>query len=374
MNRRDVLMTGLTLCMASLGPAKTQGRKRAIVDAIGLHTVLDRPTERVVIASHFSYEDFTAIAGVDGWSKVVGFAREPWEGWRAGTYAEYAKVIPNLATLPDVGTLGHTFDAAKVISLKPDVVLLEAFSDILIGEQVRKLRAADIPVVFFDFQSETPAKYAASVAAIGLALGAEARAGELIRLYESLHSDVMQRVPATDPFTKSVYAEVAETAPDVVGWTDANRLWGGMALNLHALNIANGKVPDYGGQLAHAELVAADPDLIFFAGGMHPSYSNGVRTGYGVSAATTLAGLAAYAGRPGYDQLKAVRAGAVHAVDHSLVWSLRDVFGLQYMAKQLYPAQFADIDPVKGLADFHARFLPVPFSGTWFQRLGDNDK
>jgi iron complex transport system substrate-binding protein len=370
MNRRDVLTTALTMTIASVTSAMAKGGPRLLVDAIGMHTALARPAERIVIASHYSYEDFTAVAGVEGWSKVVGLAREPWEDWRAGTYAAYAKAIPNLAALPDVGTLGHGFDAAKVIALKPDVVLVEAFPDILIGDQLRILRAADIPVVFLDFQNEVPEKYAASIAAIGLVIGTEARAGELIRLYESLYSDVMKRVPVLDPFTKSVYAEVAETAPDVVGWTDSNRLWGGMALKLNALNIANGKVPDYGGQLAHAELLAADPDLIFFAGGLHPPYSKGVRTGYGVEAATTRAGLAAYATRPDYDRLKAVRAGAVHAIDHSLVWSLRDVYGLQYMAKQLYPAEFADIDPVKGLADFHARFLPVPFSGTWFLRLG----
>jgi iron complex transport system substrate-binding protein len=362
-------MAGLTMTMASVRPANAQGRSRTIIDATGLHTALAQPAQRIVIASHYSYEDFTAIAGVDGWSKVVGLAREPWEDWRAGTYAEYAKVIPNLVALPDVGTLGNGFDAATVIALKPDVVLLDAFPDILIGDQVRALRSAGIPVVFLDFQSETPAKYAASVAAIGLSMGDEARAGELNKLYDTLYSDVMRRVPSLAPFTKSIYAEVAETDPDVVGWTDANRLWGGMAVKLSAQNIANGKVPDYGGALPQADILAADPDLIFFAGGLHPPHSKGVFTGYGVDVTTTRAGLTAYAARPGYYGLKAVRAGAVHAVDHSLVWSLRDVYGMQYMAKQLYPTEFADIDPVKGLEEFHRRFLPVPFSGTWFAKL-----
>jgi iron complex transport system substrate-binding protein len=369
MNRRDALAAGITMSMASIAPAPGQGRTRTVVDAIGLHVPVKHPVERIVIASHYAYEDFTAIAGVEGWSKVVGFAREPWDDWRAATYAEYANVIPNLADVPDVGTLGLTFDAEKVIALKPDVVLLEAFSDTLIGEQLRALRAAGIPVVHFDFQSETLFRHTRSTAAIGLAVGAEARASELIRLYEQLYRDVMQRIPTTEPFTRSIYAEVAEIDPDSIGWTESERLWGGMAIKLNALNIAQGKVPDYGGQLAVEALLAADPDLIFFAGGLLSSYSNGVRTGYGVDASTTRAGLAAYAARPGYAQLKAVKTGEVHAVDHSLVGSLRDVYGMQYMAKQLYPEQFTDIDPVKGLAEFHARFLPVPFSGTWFARL-----
>jgi iron complex transport system substrate-binding protein len=75
-----------------------------------------------------------------------------------------------------------------------------------------------------------------------------------------------------------------------------------------------------------------------------------VRTGYEVEVAVTRSTLAAYAARPGYEALKAVKA--------------RNVCAMQYMAKQPYPEQFMDIDPVKGLADFNARFLPVPFSGT----------
>ncbi len=59
----------------------------------------------------------------------------------------------------------------------------------------------------------------------------------------------------------------------------------------------------------------------------------------------------------------------VHAIEHGLAWSLRDVYAMQHVGKQLYPEQFADIDPAKGLADFHERFLPVPFGGTWFASL-----
>jgi iron complex transport system substrate-binding protein len=94
-----------------------------------------------------------------------------------------------------------------------------------------------------------------------------------------------------------------------------------------------------------------------------------VRTGYEVEVAVTRSTLAAYAARPGYEALKAVKARNVCAIEHNLAWSLRDVYAMQYMAKQPYPEQFMDIDPVKGLADFNARFLPVPFSGTWFARL-----
>jgi iron complex transport system substrate-binding protein len=370
LTRRDVVLSGLTLASTVLAPAIARSQTRTIIDAIALHIEIKHPVERVVFASHFAHEDFTAIAGPEGWSKVVGFCREPWEDWRAGTYAEYAKVIPNLAAVADVGALHGDFDAQKVIALKPDVFLWDIGTAGISDDQLRELHAANILIVRFGFRDKSPFHRERSIVAVARSMGAERRAGPLITLGETHYDAVMKRLPWANAFTQSVYAEVAEAGPDIVGFTDGGHLWGGMAVNLGALNIADGKVPDYGGPLAHADLLAADPDLILFAGGLHPPSSKGVRMGYGIEVATVRAGLASYAARPGYDQLKAVRAGTVHAVDHSLVWSLRDVYGMQYMAKQLYPTEFEDIDPARGLADFHARFLPVPFSGTWFQRLG----
>jgi iron complex transport system substrate-binding protein len=364
--RRNIIQSGAAIAASTSFPAFASDYPRTIIDATGLHTVLEKPVERVVIATHYSYEDFTAIAGIDGWKKVVGFAREPWEDWRADDYAEYSKVIPNLASIPDVGALSVDFDANKVIALKPDIVLLDAFSDVLIGDQTRAIRAANIPIVFFDFQSENLDRYSASTIAIGRTMGADQRVKELTTLYEKLYVDVMNRVSATEPYTRSVYAELAEEAPEIVGWTDSDRLWAGMAIRLGAKNIAQGLVPDYGGQLPTEALLKADPDMIFFAGASWPSYRTGVRLGYKVDDQTTQKTLSAYMARPGYEKLKAVKAGKIYALAHNLSWSLRDVYAMQFMAKQLYPEQFADIDPVAGLKDFHDRFLLVPFSGTWF--------
>jgi iron complex transport system substrate-binding protein len=369
MNRRQVMLSGAAVAAMAAAPAAAQDQPRLIIDAIGLHVHLPRPAERVVIASHYSYEDFTAIAGVEGWSRVVGIAREPWDHWRAADYAQYAKVIPILASVPDVGILGNRVDVDKVIALKPDVVLMEAFGDRHVGIDVGALRAADIPVVRLNFQTQRLSDYIASTVAIGLVMGTEKRAGALIDLYERLYLDVMSRAVQSDLFTKSAYIELAESGPETIGFTDSQRLWGLTAIELGVNNIADGKVPDHGGQLPTEALLAADPDFIFFAGASWPDHSKGLRLGYGVDAATTRAGLLSYAARPGYDRLKAVKAGAVHAIPHNLAWSLRDVYAMQYMAKQMHPDLFADIDPVKGLADFHARFLPVPFSGTWFASL-----
>lgn len=340
-----------------------------ILDVRGRPVSLTRLAERVVFVSHYANQDFTAIAGVEGWSKVVGFAREPWEDWKSSIFAEYAKVIPALASLADVGTLDLGFDTEKIIALKPDVVLLDDYSDILIGEQTKALQRAGIPVFYFDFNAETLEKHLTSLRVIGHVMGVEERAATIASRYERQYSDIMARVAQATGPRKSVYAELAQGGPAEAGWTESNRLWGAMAQRLGAINIANGLVPDYGGPLPSEQLMRADPDLIIFAGSSWLPYCGGVRTGYGADLATTQRTLAAYAARPGYDRLKAVNARDVHAIEHNLCWSICDIAAMQYLGKQLHPQLFADLDPLATLAEFHAKYLPVPFSGTWFARL-----
>jgi iron complex transport system substrate-binding protein len=199
-DRRQVVASGMTMASSVTAaltlPSIARGQDRLVIDAIGLHSHLKLPAERVVIASHYNYEDFTAIAGTDGWTKVVGMVREPWEDWRAADYTKYAKVIPGLAYIADIGGMSE-FDADKVITLTPDVVICDASPDSLIGDQLRKLRRAEIPLVFLDFRSQTPQTHIASTHAIGRVMGTEARADEIAKLYEAAWQDVMVRASAS---------------------------------------------------------------------------------------------------------------------------------------------------------------------------------
>ena len=61
------------------------------------------------------------------------------------------------------------------------------------------------------------------------------------------------------------------------------------------------------------------------------------------------------------------RAVAGAAIDWRHPWIAAG--GARYLAKQLHPAEFADIDPVAELRRFHEQFLPVAFEGTWMTRL-----
>jgi hypothetical protein len=79
--------------------------------------------------------------------------------------------------------------------------------------------------------------------------------------------------------------------------------------------------------------------------------------------------LAPYAQRPGWADLKAIKNGELHALEHGLARTLFDFTAMQYIAKRLYPEAFRDVDPVRSLKQYHEKYLPVAFSGTWMVPL-----
>ena len=60
---------------------------------------------------------------------------------------------------------------------------------------------------------------------------------------------------------------------------------------------------------------------------------------------------------------------AKKVVPHVLTRKYGTGMAMQFIAKQLYPAAFADVDPEASLRAFHEKYLPVPFGGTWMATL-----
>ncbi len=73
--------------------------------------------------------------------------------------------------------------------------------------------------------------------------------------------------------------------------------------------------------------------------------------------------------RPGVAELSAVRSGHVHGLFHNLVNLPLNVLVAEALAKWIHPDLFADIDPQATLTEINARFLAVPFTGTYWVTL-----
>jgi ABC-type Fe3+-hydroxamate transport system substrate-binding protein len=215
-----------------------------------------------------------------------------------------------------------------------------------------------------DYNAEIPERHVASTIAMGIATGNEARAHTLATLYTDKLADIARRVAGTT--TKpSAYVELGQGGPGSIGNTYWKAMWGRLFDMAGVANIAANHIAGAWGPLNPEYVLTADPDAIFIAGSSWANKPAAVLTGFDADLATTQARLAAYATRQGWAQLKAVRSGQLFAIEHGLSRALFDYTATYYIAKQLFPAAFADIDPVGELRDFHQRFLPVTFEGCW---------
>lgn len=325
-------------------------------------TVPDVP-ERVVLG--FYYEDYLAITGPDALDKVVALSLSTWKDWRPNQFALYEKALPKLSSIPDVGnTEDNTFSIEKVVAAKPDLLILAAWSYDALGEGVKQIEAAGIPIVVLDYNAQTVDKHVASTLALGKLMGTQDRAEQLAKDYEAAMADIDARIKAAGPTDKKVYVELAQKGAAEIGNSYGDTMWGALVDKLGGKNIAKGQVGNWG-PLSPEYVLAEKPDLIFLAGSEWLSRPQSVQVGFGADPALTRERMKPYVERAGWSELPAVKNGQVHAIYHGGARTLSDFVYAQYIAKQLHPDAFKDVDPAKNIADYYAKWLPIKAEGVF---------
>ena len=358
----------LALPNISRAQGSAQSGATTVKDALNRTVTLKAPAERIILG--FNYEEFTAVAGAAGWDRVAGFGRSMWTDWRPAVFKRYAAAIPRLAALPEVGnTEDSTFSMEKVLSLRPDLVILPAWAFKALGPQTEQLASLGVPVLVIDYNSEIPERHVASTVAMAQATGNEERGRAVAALYMDKLADIARRVAGVAVRPRA-YVELGMGGADVVGNTYSPvNMWGRLLDRAGAQNIAAGHIAGDFAPLSPEYVLAADPEAVFITGSSWVGHPQAVQTGFDADMATTRASLAPYARRQGWPGLAAVRDGQVYALEHGLSRALFDYCPTYFIAKALHPAAFADIDPVDELRRYHEQYLPVPFKGTWMTRL-----
>ena len=361
---RMVILFVSALCVTSAWSATVE-----VTDALGRKVKITTPVHRVVL--NFNFEEFTAVTGKEGWTKVVGISRAPWEGWRPAIFSRYAAVLPNLQAMPDIGNSDDgTFSAEKVIALKPDVLFVAEWTYKSLQTARDQIEAAGIPIVVIDYNAQMLERHISSTLAIGKVMGTEQRSQELASLYEREYKSVLARIAkAGGASNKKVYVELGQAGPETIGNSYSGTMWGKLFTTLGAVNIADGKLTGPWGPLNAEAVIAENPDLIFIAGSSWVNKPKAVKTGYDATPEITRKSLDTYAQRAGWSGMKAIKKGEMHAIEHGLCRTLFDFVAMQYIAKRLYPDAFKDVDPDASFRAYHAKYLPVAYSGTWMLPL-----
>ncbi len=360
---RKVLFVVL-LAVLFLGCAQKVEEKAAsgqtITDLMGREVHVKVPVDRVVIT--FNVEEFVAVGGEDALKKIVGWSQYYWKGRRPTVWEVYSQKYPWIENIPDVGyPWKGTFSAEKVIELKPDVVIMSKEQYKYVKEDIKKLEKAGIPVVFIDYYEPfNITTHTKSTLILGKLLGKEERAKELIDYYTKQVKDVLERL-------KNV-----EGKPKVLllgkGWVTygKNHYRGKMIEFAGGKNIA-ADVIEQSGEIDPEYVLKANPDVIIFIG----KKGWNVDLGYNVDADVSRKMLEGCINRPGWENLNAIKNKRVYAIHIYFVHGhIYDFVALQYFAKWFYPQEFRDVNPEESWKEFHEKFLPIDYSGTWAVGLG----
>lgn len=339
------------------------------IDVKGRTVTIPKVPERVVLG--FYYEDYLAIAGADALNKVVGLSLSTWKDWRPNQFKAYETALPKLSSIPDIGnTEDGTFSIEKVIAAKPDLLILAAWSYDTLGEGIKQIEAAGIPIVTLDYNSQTVDKHVASTLALGKLMGTEDRAEQLANTYKTAMNDIHGRISKQPKSEKKVYIELAQNGPETVGNSYGDSMWGALVTELGGKNIAKGQIGNWG-PLSPEYVIAQQPDLIFLAGSEWINKPQSVTVGFGAQPQILHERMAAYLKRAGWSDLPAITNHNVHAIYHGGARTLSDFVYAQYIAKQLYPDAFKDIDPAQNLRDYYDKWLPIKADGVFVSGFQD---
>lgn len=368
MSRRNLAAACLAATLVL--PALAEAAPIRVTDLLGRTVELPEPARRAVVG--FYFEELTAAAGAEVWERVVGISRLHWEGWRGASWQRYTAAIPRIAGLADVGsTESNTFSVEKVLALQPDLLILPIWAFEPLGAALAPVEAAKIPILVVDYNAQKLDNHLRSTVLLGTVFGREERASALAAEYRATYEDAIARAARQSGAKPKVYVELGQAGPATIGNSYKGTMWGAILDQLGAENLANGRLASPWGPLNPEAVLAADPDVVFFAGSSWANRPEAVRTGFGADPETTRASLRRYVeGRPAWQAIGAFRTGRVHAIEHGLCRSLADMAAIQYLGKALWPEAFADVDPRATLARYYEKWLPVRFEGTWFLDLG----
>lgn len=367
--RRTAAAALLALLAGISSSSIVHAEPRVITDVIGREVRLDLPAQRVVLG--FYFEDYMAAGGEKAYDKVVGLSREAWVGKVPANWAMHVAHRPSLAQIADVGEVdAQTFSVEKVLTLRPDVVILADWQYKALALDAKRIEDAGIPIVVVDYNAQTVERHVASTRILGAIAGEQARSNEIAEFYQNALKDVADRIAKSGQPKPKVYMEFGNKGPAEHSFTYGKNMWGAMATAAGGDNIAAPFV-EWWGMINPEQVLVAKPDAIFISGREDNKNPTALPMGQGVRRDEARAKLKAFESRAGWASLPAIRNGKLFGVYQGASRTLSDFAMVQFIAKQLYPAAFTDVDPVANYLAFYDKYLPVKPQGTFAIGVSD---
>ena len=351
-------LLAVAACIASAyaDANETNDTPITIIDSANNTVTLPRAPERIVTVGQQN-ELFALGLG----DKIIGWT--PF--YRYGYYTDMQDKFDeetdiDLDAIPNIGDpWKKTMNVELIANLSPDIFF--TFDKGPYDTYKAQLEALGIPVVYLDYMTE--ANVPDSTEKLGKIMGVEERGKELADFYREQENKVFDRLEEIDASKPAVYVASGFGAPYTT--YGSTYTFGGLATEAGGDDIADNSGITSFGTVTPEFVISQDPDVIVLTGAISSSGTAPPLGYYTTPAETRVALKAKIANLTGWDDLSAMKNKRVFVVSHMLSRNIMDFAAVQYMAKWFYPEEFADLDPEANLREFHQRFMPFTYSGTW---------
>lgn len=346
-HRRAFLALAL-LCLSAL-PNTARAETRTIVDQLNRTVTLPAEVNRIVVLQHQTLDILVELGAAD---KVVGVLKS-WPSLIPGL----DKYAPGLKGLPMPGDLSAA-NVEEVLSLKPDVVFVTNYAP---PEMIEAIAKTGVPVVGISLSKgegvEAPklnptfadddVAYAEGlkigVKLIGEIVGRSERAAELLDFAFANRKRVEERV-AKIADADRVRLYMANPKMSTYG---SGKYTGVIMKRSGGLNVAAGVRGST--KVSMEDVLAWNPQVIFVQDRYAP-VADEIRQG------------------AAWQEIDAVKNDRIYITpEYVKPWGypLPEALALGelWMAKKLYPEQFADIDMQREVDAFYTKFYGQPYTG-----------
>ena len=352
------------LPLVALLPVSPGWAEVSIVDDAGRTVALAEPATRVVLTDGMG---FVALALLDdhpdrllaGWNRVR-MDGDMLEGLRTA--------LPGIDAVPDIGEPGASAASLeKVISLDPDLVVLDPFYD-RSPATLAAMRAAGIAVAVLALTpSIREPEPMSGLMRLGSLLGREQRAKEFSRFVDDRLASIRNRVTSlADNQRPPVFFEPHAARDACCMSMGGGRGIGDFVGLVGGRNIGSAALSGMAGPLSLEYIIGIQPQVYIGTGGRYMAGRGGLVVGPSFSEDEARRSLAGVLSRKGFGSLPAVTNGRAFGLSHGLAISAINIVAIEAMAGWLHPELFGDLDPQATLDEIGERFLPTRLPGKWW--------
>lgn len=359
-----IKLSAAALLLAAAASAGATTYPVTLTDFDGQKITLNKEPQRIVVQDG---RDILALALLDranpfqrvvAWNNLL--KKSDGQTWQlmAGKW-------PQATRITDMGFSDKgEVNLESVIAQRPDLMIAQLRSKPSLTQTgvLAKLAQLGIPVMFID-TFKNPVKDApASITLLGEALNREQEAQQYTQFYQQHYQAIQDKVRTVSPKPRVfIEAKAGLAGLESCCFTHGHVGWGSMVEAVGATNIGSELLPGATGDVSLEKVIAMKPDAYIVSGSQWASKNNAaVPFGYGVTQQQVDAAFNNMKQRPGFAQLQPVKQGHFYGVYHNFYNHPWNIVGIEYLAKFIYPQQFAQLDPANSWHEIVTRFTTIP--------------